>query len=60
MSEYNEQELVKAVAYLQNREIYIADTGNKFLPTDSKNTDVSKTIARYRLQMADKKIEESK
>lgn len=60
MSEYNQQEFVKAVAYLQDRGIYIADTGNKFLPTDSKNTDVSKTIARYRLQMEDKKIEERK
>ena len=58
MSEYNQREFVKAVAYLQNRGIYIADKGNRFLPTDSKNTDVSQTIARYRLQMADKKIEE--
>ena len=47
---YHQQELKKAIAYLRERRIYVADYGNKFVPTNAATTDVSQTIARYRQQ----------
>ena len=47
---YHQQELKKAIAYLRERRIYIADYGNKFIPTNAATTDVAATIARYRQQ----------
>ena len=42
--------LNKAIDYLRSRNIYVADYGNKFIPTNAATTDVSQTIARYRQQ----------
>ncbi|NDB70485.1 MAG: hypothetical protein EB015_21260 [Methylocystaceae bacterium] len=47
---YHQQELKKAIAYLRERRIYVADYGNKFVPTNAATTDVAATIARYRQQ----------
>ena len=47
---YHQQELKKAIAYLRERRIYIADYRNKFIPTNAATTDVAATIARYRQQ----------
>ena len=47
---YHQQELKKAIAYLRERRIYVADYGNKFIPTNSATTDVAATMARYRQQ----------
>lgn len=47
---YHQQQLKKAIAYLRERRIYVADYGNKFVPTDAAHTDTAATIARYRQQ----------
>jgi hypothetical protein len=47
---YHQQELKKAIAYLRERRIYVADYGNKFVPTNAATTDVAATVARYRQQ----------
>lgn len=45
-----EQKRKQAIEYLRSRKIYIAEHGNKFLPTSAATTDVAATIARYRQQ----------
>ena len=47
---YHQEALEKAIAYLRERRIYVADYGNKFVPTNAATTDVAATIARYRQQ----------
>jgi hypothetical protein len=47
---YHQQQLKKAIAYLRERRIYVADYGNKFVPTNAATTDVAATVARYRQQ----------
>ena len=47
---YHQQQLKKAIAYLRERRIYVADYGNKFIPTNAATTDVAATVARYRQQ----------
>ena len=47
---YHQEELKKAIAYLRERKIYVADHGNKFVPTNAATTDVAATVARYRQQ----------
>jgi hypothetical protein len=42
----NQEKLEKSINYVRSRGIYLLDGG--FTPTTSINTDVSKTIERYR------------
>ena len=49
-SHHHQESLKKAIEYLRSRKIYIAEHGNKFLPTSAATTDVAATIARYRQQ----------
>ena len=49
-SHHHQESLKKAIAYLRERRIYVADYGNKFVPTNAATTDVAATVARYRQQ----------
>jgi hypothetical protein len=53
---YHQQQLKKAIAYLRERKIYVADYGNKFVPTNAATTDVAATMARYRQQTQGQQI----
>lgn len=46
-----EEKLEAAIAYLRGRKKYIIDPGCKFVPTKPVMTDVSETIAKYRLEV---------
>lgn len=50
-SHHHQESLKKAIAYLRERKIYVADYGNKFVPTNAATTDVAATAARYRKQV---------
>jgi hypothetical protein len=49
MSTHNETELVKAIAYLKERKIYIIEF--PFKPTNAAQTDVAATVRRYKQQV---------
>jgi len=49
MSTHNETELVKAIAYLKERKIYITEF--PFTPTNAAQTDVAATVRRYKQQV---------
>lgn len=48
----NEDKLQKAMQYLKERGIWVLD--GRFKPTKPVDTDISKTIARYRSQVQGK------
>jgi len=43
--------LEAAIAYLRERNIYVVDAGNKFVPTPTASTDVAATMRRYEIQV---------
>ena len=43
--------LESAIAYLRERNIYVVDAGNKFVPTPTASTDVAATMRRYEIQV---------
>jgi hypothetical protein len=45
------EKLEAAIAYLRERNIYVVDAGNKFVPTPTASTDVAATMRRYEIQV---------
>ena len=45
------KKLEAAIAYLRERNIYVVDAGNKFVPTPTASTDVAATMRRYEIQV---------
>ena len=45
------EKLEAAIAYLRERNIYVVDAGNKYVPTPTASTDVAATMRRYEIQV---------
>jgi len=52
----NEEKLKKAIDYLRERNKYILDEGNTFVPTPFGDTDITKSIASERVWYADRTL----
>ena len=48
------EKLQAAIAYLRNRNIYVVDANNKFVPTGVASTDVAATWRRYEIQISER------